>query len=45
VSKAYVPWDKETWERTKKQIKELEDDYQMNNSEVQDKLLEIVRRE
>jgi len=44
MTQAYVPWNRETWDKTKEQIKELSDDYEMNNPEIQEKLLEIVKQ-
>lgn len=40
---AHVPWNKQKWNKTKALVKEIEDDYNMSNPEIQDKILQIVQ--
>jgi len=39
---AHIPWDQETWYKTKGEI--IAEYGQMSNEEVQDKILQIVRK-
>jgi len=40
-----VPWDRKKWEETKHRVKQMEDDYSLSNSEIQDKILETLEEE
>lgn len=39
---ARVVYDTEKWHKTKSIVKEIEDDYTLNNEEIQERILEIV---
>jgi hypothetical protein len=41
---AEIPWDRKLWDETKRLVKIIEDDYEMKNAEIQQKIFEIVKQ-
>lgn len=39
---AHIPWDKSVWRKVQGHITDIEGEDSMQNSEIQDKILEIV---
>lgn len=37
-----IPWDKETWEKTKVEIKKMTGNWDMSNEKIQEKILELA---
>jgi len=40
-----IPWNRETWDKTKVEIKKMTGNWNMSNQEIQEKLLEIARKQ
>jgi len=39
----HIPWNKEKWRQVRGEVKEIEDRLSMENSEIQQRILEILR--
>jgi hypothetical protein len=40
-----IPWNRETWDKTKVEIKKLTGNWDMTNQEIQEKLLELAEKQ
>jgi len=41
---AHVPWDRQEWNKSKALVKEIQDDYELSNPEIQRKILQILEQ-